>query len=284
MFGGPGFSGALAALVLVPAAMGGNGSVQFDAAPMSLRYRVTLGGHSGDYSVAEPWPVQGQAQLQMALELDQTGKPTGVESLEVTAGLAAPQIFGVSVAPFGSVYVSLSSVQMVVSDSGQTIPIDDAGGFALPGLEAAFSGQLNYETNGTQCGQLLAAGSTCVFNGPISAAAAPATVSGTILRQPFEPAWTFELHIAMMAPILPEQPGNNTVEIWATLRGTVTEFSVTCPLDWDEDDLVTVQDIFAFLTDWFAGESDAQGFGGTPGVPAIFAFLSAWFAQSLGPC
>lgn len=284
MFGRHRFSGALAALVLVPAAIGGTGGVQFDAAPMALRYRVTLGGHSGDYSVAEPWPGQGQAELEIALELDQAGRPTGVESLDVAGGLAAPHVFGVSVAPFGSVYVTLSSVQMAMSGTGLTIPIDDAGAFAATGLAMAFSGQLSYETHGTQCGQLLAAGTTCVYNGPISAAAAPVSVSGTILRQAFEPGWTFELHLAMLASILPELPGNNTVEIWATLRGTVTEFSASCPLDWDADHHVTLQDIFAFLTAWFAGDSDAQGFGGTPGVPAIFAFLSAWFAQSLGPC
>jgi hypothetical protein len=53
--------------------------------------------------------------------------------------------------------------------------------------------------------------------------------------------------------------------------------------DWDEDGTVTVADIFAFLSDWFANDPKAQCFGATMpptgcGVPAIFAFLSAWFA------
>ena len=51
-----------------------------------------------------------------------------------------------------------------------------------------------------------------------------------------------------------------------------------CPADYDGNDLVEVLDIFAFLTDWFAGVPAAYEFGGTPGVPAIFAFLTAWFA------
>ncbi len=57
-----------------------------------------------------------------------------------------------------------------------------------------------------------------------------------------------------------------------------------CPADWDGNTIVEVADIFAFLSDWFAGNAAATNFGGTPGVPAIFAFLGAWFAHGVGPC
>ena len=57
-----------------------------------------------------------------------------------------------------------------------------------------------------------------------------------------------------------------------------------CPADWDGNTLVEVNDIFAFLADWFAGIPAATGFGGTPGVAAIFAYLSVWFAAGVGPC
>ncbi|MBX3407657.1 MAG: hypothetical protein KF869_12935 [Phycisphaeraceae bacterium] len=53
---------------------------------------------------------------------------------------------------------------------------------------------------------------------------------------------------------------------------------VPCAADFDGENGVEVNDIFAFLAGWFAGEPGAYDFGGTPGVPAIFAFLSAWFA------
>jgi hypothetical protein len=59
---------------------------------------------------------------------------------------------------------------------------------------------------------------------------------------------------------------------------------VECPTDWDGDANVTVGDIFAFLTAWFANDPAAFTFGGELGVPAIFAFLSAWFAHGVGPC
>ncbi|MBX3402114.1 MAG: lamin tail domain-containing protein [Phycisphaeraceae bacterium] len=76
-------------------------------------------------------------------------------------------------------------------------------------------------------------------------------------------------------------------------NGTPDSFAATCsgvscpancPADWDGNTLVEVNDIFSFLTDWFAGIPAATNFGGSPGVPAIFAFLSAWFAHGVGPC
>jgi len=55
-----------------------------------------------------------------------------------------------------------------------------------------------------------------------------------------------------------------------------------CYGDYNKSSGVTVQDIFAFLADWFAGSPYARvGGDGTPGpltVQNIFDFLSAWFA------
>jgi hypothetical protein len=50
-----------------------------------------------------------------------------------------------------------------------------------------------------------------------------------------------------------------------------------CLADWNSDGIVNVPDIFAFLSDWFAGNADVNGDGLTT-VPDIFAFLSLWFA------
>jgi hypothetical protein len=88
--------------------------------------------------------------------------------------------------------------------------------------------------------------------------------------------------------------GNGTVDIYFTAdtRDLVTVpipaaievyFRLTvqarCPGDFNNDDVVTVPDIFAFLSAWFAGLPSAE-FDGAPGitVPDIFAFLSLWFA------
>jgi hypothetical protein len=52
-----------------------------------------------------------------------------------------------------------------------------------------------------------------------------------------------------------------------------------CAVDFDGDGHVAVQDIFAFLTAWFAGDprADFDHQGGLA-VQDIFAFLSGWFA------
>jgi subtilisin-like proprotein convertase family protein len=55
---------------------------------------------------------------------------------------------------------------------------------------------------------------------------------------------------------------------------------IDCPCDWNDDGAITVPDIFAFLSSWFAGNADFD-LNGTNEVVDIFAFLACWFA---GPC
>jgi len=49
-----------------------------------------------------------------------------------------------------------------------------------------------------------------------------------------------------------------------------------CPADYDNSGVLTSQDIFAFLTDWFLGNADFDQSGVTE-VTDIFAFLSDWY-------
>src|SRR5262249_42463936 len=52
-----------------------------------------------------------------------------------------------------------------------------------------------------------------------------------------------------------------------------------CPIDYNCLSGVTVQDIFSFLFDWFAGGAHADfNHNGTLEVQDIFDFLNAWFA------
>jgi hypothetical protein len=57
------------------------------------------------------------------------------------------------------------------------------------------------------------------------------------------------------------------------------DLALACGADYNGDGSVTVQDIFDFLSGWFAGTSAAD-FNGTAGITVqdIFDFLSAWFA------
>ncbi|MBX3406365.1 MAG: hypothetical protein KF869_06340 [Phycisphaeraceae bacterium] len=71
-------------------------------------------------------------------------------------------------------------------------------------------------------------------------------------------------------------PGAGLRVLVGDLDGQVL-FTFTHVADWNLDFAVDVQDIFAFLADWFAGNGDFDGEGGTQ-VADIFAFLSAWFS------
>jgi hypothetical protein len=54
--------------------------------------------------------------------------------------------------------------------------------------------------------------------------------------------------------------------------------------DWNQSGAVTIDDIFIYLADWFAGAGEAGGadFGadGVTSIDDIFIFLNAWFAAS----
>lgn len=51
----------------------------------------------------------------------------------------------------------------------------------------------------------------------------------------------------------------------------------TCDADWNASGSVTVQDVFDFLSSWFAGDADFNHSNSTT-VQDIFDFLTAWFA------
>lgn len=57
---------------------------------------------------------------------------------------------------------------------------------------------------------------------------------------------------------------------------------IPCRCDTNNDGSITVLDIFAFLTLWFASNPAADFNGNGIGVSDIFDFLSCWFAKPLG--
>lgn len=62
---------------------------------------------------------------------------------------------------------------------------------------------------------------------------------------------------------------------------TISDEAPSCPADYNESGSATVEDIFAFLSDWFSGNGDFNGSGQTD-VQDIFAFLSVWFVGCPG--
>lgn len=65
----------------------------------------------------------------------------------------------------------------------------------------------------------------------------------------------------------------------------VTRACVCGPsIDYDLDGRRTINDLFVFLTDWFAGAplANFDGVGDAPVIQDLFAFLEAWFAGCAG--
>src|SRR5262249_22608555 len=89
----------------------------------------------------------------------------------------------------------------------------------------------------------------------------------TYCNQPVNPAY---------ASLMADRFGSatSTGNVWVDDIG----FS-PCPADFDGNGVVTVADIFAFLSAWF-GHVPGSDFDGANGVQVadIFAFLTAWFA------
>lgn len=65
--------------------------------------------------------------------------------------------------------------------------------------------------------------------------------------------------------------------VWTSVAADRTITIPVCVADFNQDGVVNVSDIFAFLTAWFAGGGDTD-LSGTSAVPDIFAFLARWFA------
>ena len=80
-------------------------------------------------------------------------------------------------------------------------------------------------------------------------------------------------------------PSGTAGAVFATASSTCNSGSVSntpcCYADYNKANGITVQDIFDFLSDWFAGSPYAQvgsdGTGGSLTVQNIFDFLSNWF-------
>jgi|GEM_PF-6340369 len=85
-----------------------------------------------------------------------------------------------------------------------------------------------------------------------------------------------EVEVLFTASVEPD--GDPSLRVEGLYRAMVTVGpGSACLGDWNGDGRLAVDDIFTFLSAWFAGAADANGDGATT-VADIFIFLSAWFA------
>jgi len=110
----------------------------------------------------------------------------------------------------------------------------------------------------------------------------PETEGGWYFRQ-FNVADILPLTASMRMRFVAADLGDGSLVEAALDEFLVTTFTcdAACPGDFNNDGVIGVPDIFAFLAAWFAADPAAD-VDGNPGitVPDIFAFLSVWFT----PC
>lgn len=66
-------------------------------------------------------------------------------------------------------------------------------------------------------------------------------------------------------------------DAWTNVAADRTLVIRSCMADFNDDGVVNVTDVFAFLSAWFAGDADID-LSGVSSVPDVFAFLARWFA------
>ncbi len=247
-------------------------------AQSNVNATLTVSGESSSDSS----PISGSLRI----KLDAASNPVAIELHDFDLYIVQPldfnivfRIFGI---PVGSIVANAQNVAVAYATPGVIegpVPII-ANEFTFDDVPASSSGQASYTASGTICTVLQAQNPPLACNGNLDLAETgtqiadqlpgsititgrSATVSGTL---------------SISGPLDPENPSLGSLAISGTFVATGT--IPYCPGDFDQNGLVAVPDIFAFLSAWFAGLPSAN-VDGVPGVtvPDIFAFLSTWFAS-----
>jgi hypothetical protein len=174
---------------------------------------------------------------------------------------------GLPLLPFGGEYLIAATWSGVITSTEVQLTFTTAGEFQAENLLFEFGGPT---------GGILAFGATdfdWLGQGTFEASFESAGLNGEIVT----PQGQSELSYWFLniAPVVASFPTPLQGELGESfIRLTIQP----CIADWNGDFASNIQDIFAYLTDWFRGEPNAD-IDGTPGVgvPDIFRFLSLWF-------
>ena len=163
--------------------------------------------------------------------------------------------------------------------SGLSVPATrDAQGnltFSNIAVSGFLIGTASHTSTPIVCTQIAAAGAPCNGSFDLSAAGVRSLqVSGFV---PASASGTASLTVSGFAPFNINSPSWGYVNALAFWSGPVIGGS-TCVADFNGVGGVSVQDIFDFLTAWFAGDPRADVSGGGVGAQDIFDFLGVWFA------
>ncbi|HMN39971.1 MAG TPA: GC-type dockerin domain-anchored protein [Phycisphaerales bacterium] len=238
-----------------------------------VRYRVSLAGSEGAWAVV-PSAVSIQAGI--------SGGPA--PTMTIRAIHVAPPFVSCAVGVgSGTVAVGLTALVLDAAPTAVSIPttIGPTGlaEFAAAGISTAATGTANYEAIGLSCQALAGAGAPCA--GPFNLSLVPEGPTGVVstgsiaasgVTRPFSLVFVGSRSLVTGAAW-------GRVDVRAEIAGSISTGQASCPADFDQSGDLSVQDIFAFLNGWFAGDpgADFDGQGGLS-VQDIFEFLNAWFA------
>lgn len=193
---------------------------------------------------------------------------TGLLSAQPRQVTEQLDLTGLELLPFGGEYLIAATWSGVIVNAEVQITLTTAGEFQAENFAFTFAGptggvsafgatDFGWSGQGTFVGALMSEG-----------------LNGEIATPPGAPALNY--WFMNMAPVLDSFP----VPLEGTLGESFIRLTIQpCLVDWDGSFATGVPDIFAFLTDWFAGEpnADIDGAAGI-GVGDIFQFLTLWFA------
>lgn len=190
--------------------------------------------------------------------------PAAPPPVEVTFDLT-----GLPLLPFGGEYLLASTLAGTVTSAAVRINFTTAGSFQAQNFVFEFAGP----TGGV--GPLI--GSQMGWSGQGAFTydlANLTTLNGEVVMQGRGPSLTYWfLNISPTAESLP-------TPVQGTLGETFVRLTVQpCLVDWNGSFQLSVEDLFAFLEDWFGGSPRADIDGsGDASVGDIFTFLSVYFS------
>jgi hypothetical protein len=207
-------------------------------------------------------------------------------SFNVTGPGASQFWLNVPVPPAGDLSVHIAGFSCAQAPAGAfSLPasVGGAGDWAMAALPIAIAGSVSYTGEGLVCQRLTINGAPCQFSAPLAAAGAfdSAISQGTLTALP---GGGLQLagRLVQTRPLAPSNLAAGTITVQLFFSGA-TE---SCAADFDENQTVEADDIFAFLDTWFA-QSGAAGAGlaadinadNTVSADDIFAFLDLWFGM-----
>lgn len=207
------------------------------------------------------------------------GPGTDIQLLDLSLNALGGWFTQVPIPPTGVAPASVTAfgVSLDTPGSGPTVSGSPEPGnalsFSFTQTPVRFSGIASHESVGLTCAFVSANGTPCTASFQLNQTGSHmGVVSGWV---PVSGVGAAQISLGFVTPLNPAAPFWG--EVNSTSNWSVEISGPICQADFNSSGAVTVQDLFDFLTAWFAGDPQADITGGGLGVQDIFDFLSLWF-------